>query len=316
MYKNTKPMLDVNEQIEHLVLKGVKFEIKSKEEAKRYLEKNNNYFKLTSYRKNFQKYESGINKGKYINLDFEMLSDLSIIDMILRKTILSIVLDIEHYSKVRILKKISSTTKDGYTIVEEYIKYLKTIGKYGELQNELDRDKQNTYCGDIVNKYENEYPVWAFIEIIPFGRFIDFYKFVAIAFNDRKMIDEAYLLKNVRELRNACAHNNCVLNDLRANTTKHNTNYDVSSAIERLGIPRTTVRKKTSNPRIQQIVTLLYLNKIMITSDGVLEHQTKILQELKSRIEYHINYYSKNLLVKTNLEFLNKIIDNWYTKRV
>ena len=54
----------------------------------------------------------------------------------------------------------------------------------------------------------------------------------------------------------------------------------------------------------------------MITSNGVLEHQTKILQELKSRIEHHIDYYSKNLLVKTNLEFLNKIIDNWYTKRV
>lgn len=316
MYKNTKPMLNTDEQIEHLVAKGVKFDIKSKEDAKKYLEKNNNYFKLTSYRKNFQKYENGINQGKYINLDFEMLSDLSIIDMILRKTILSMVLDLEHYSKVRILDKISNTTKDGYTIVEEYIQNLKTIGKYEELQNELNRDKQNTYCGDIVKKYENEYPVWAFIEIIPFGRFIDFYKFVAISFNDKKMIDEAYLLKNVRELRNACAHNNCVLNDLRANTTNHNTNYYVSSEIEKIGIPRTRVRKKTSNPRIQQIVTLLYLNKRMITSTGVLEHQTKILQELKSRIEYHIDYYSKNLLVKTNLEFLNKIIDNWYTKRV
>lgn len=250
MYRNTKPMLDISEQIEHLELKGVKFEIKSKEKAKMYLEKNNNYFKLTSYRKNFQKYENGINEGKYINLDFEMLSDLSIIDMILRKTMLSIVLDVEHYSKVRILDKISNTTKDGYIIVENYIQNLKSIGKYEELQNELNRDKQNTYCGDIVKKYENEYPVWAFIEIIPFGRFIDFYKFVAISFNDRKMIDEAYLLKNVRELRNACAHNNCVLNDLRANTTNHNTNYYVSSEIEKIGIPRTTVRKKTSNPRI------------------------------------------------------------------
>lgn len=316
MYKNTKPMLNADEQIEHLVEKGIKFDIKSKEDAKKYLEKNNNYFKLTSYRKNFQKYENGINKGKYINLDFEMLSDLSIIDMILRKTILSIVLDLEHYSKVKILNKICNTTKDGYTIVEEYIQKLKVVGKYEELQNELNRDKQNTYCGDIAKKYENEYPVWAFIEMIPFGRFIDFYKFVAISYNDKKMIDEAYLLKNVRELRNACAHNNCVLNDLRAMTTKHNTNYYVSTEIEKIGIPRTSVRKKTSNPRIQQIVTLLYLNKKMITSAGVLEHQTKILQELKSRIEYHIDYYYKNLLVKTNLEFLNKIIDNWYTTRV
>lgn len=316
MYKNTKPMLDANEQIEHLVSKGIKFEIKTKEDAKKYLEKNNNYFKLTSYRKNFQKYENGINKGKYINLDFEMLADLSIIDMILRKTILSMVLDLEHYSKVRILEKIINTTKDGYTIIEDYIQHLKVIGKYEELQNELNRDKQNTYCEDIVNKYENEYPVWAFIEILSFGRFIDFYKFVALSYNDKNMIDEAYLLKNVKELRNACAHNNCVLNNLKAYTTNHNTNYCVSRELEKIGIPRTTVRKKTSNPRIQQIVTLLYLNKIMITSAGVLEHQTQNLKELQSRIEYHIDYYSKNLLVKTNLEFLNKVIDNWYTKRV
>lgn len=54
----------------------------------------------------------------------------------------------------------------------------------------------------------------------------------------------------------------------------------------------------------------------MITSNGVLEHQTKILQELKSRIEYHIDYYSKNLLIKTNFKFLNKIIGNWYPKSV
>ena len=80
MYKNTKPMLDAEELIEHLEEKGVKFELISKEEAKKYLKENNNYFKLVSYRKNFQKYENGSNKGKYIDLDFKMLMDLSIID--------------------------------------------------------------------------------------------------------------------------------------------------------------------------------------------------------------------------------------------
>jgi len=65
------------------------------QDARKYLEENNNYFKLVSYRKNFNKYEQGNNKGKYINLDFKMLEDLSIIDMRLRKTMLSIVLDKE-----------------------------------------------------------------------------------------------------------------------------------------------------------------------------------------------------------------------------
>ena len=68
-----------------------------------------------------------------------------------------------------------------------------------------------------------------------------------------------------------------------------------------------------SNSRVQQIVTLLYLNKNIVTSDGVLNFQIKSLQELKSRINHHIDYYSKNTLIQANLNFLNKIIDNWYT---
>ena len=70
MYKEIKPMLTPSELIEHLESKGVKFELINKEDAQKYLEENNNYFKLVSYRKNFPKYENGENCGKYINLDF------------------------------------------------------------------------------------------------------------------------------------------------------------------------------------------------------------------------------------------------------
>ena len=45
MYKETKPMLNADELIEHLEQKGVKFELISKENSKKYLEENNNYFK-------------------------------------------------------------------------------------------------------------------------------------------------------------------------------------------------------------------------------------------------------------------------------
>ena len=67
-----------------------------------------------------------------------------------------------------------------------------------------------------------------------------------------------------------------------------------------------------SNARIQQIVTLLYLNKRITTSQGVLNYLSEILQDLKSRIEHHIDYYDTNDLVQTSLKFLNKIVDNWY----
>lgn len=313
MFKDTKPMLNAEELINHLEEKGIKFELISKEEAKKYLEENNNYFKLASYRKNYQKYEAGEKIGKYINLDFKMLIDLSIIDMRLRKTMLNMVLDLEHYSKIRMLTKVEAITKDGYTLVEEYIQDLKDKDEFKYLENELNKNIRGTYCGDLVAKYKDEYPIWAFIEIIPFGRFVKFYMFVADRLNDKDMIDEAYLLKNVRELRNACAHNNCILNDLRAEISNYKTNYKILNELSKIGISKYSRNKRMSNSRIQQIVTLLYLNKNIITSEGVLDFQKKSLQELKSRIEHHMDYYEKNTLIQANLNFLNKIIDNWYT---
>ena len=51
-----KPILNIEEQIAYLKSKGVRFEIMKEEEAKEYLAFHNNYFKLTAYRKNYNKY--------------------------------------------------------------------------------------------------------------------------------------------------------------------------------------------------------------------------------------------------------------------
>lgn len=63
----TKPKLSLEGQIEHLKKKGVLFNIMNEESAKEYLTQHNNYFKLTAYRKNYDKHPDGENKGKYIN---------------------------------------------------------------------------------------------------------------------------------------------------------------------------------------------------------------------------------------------------------
>ena len=104
MDKEVRPMLTAKELVDHLESKGIKFELISKDEAVKYLKDNNNYFRLASYRKSFPKYENGVNKGKYIKLDFKMLTDLAIIDMRLRNVLLEIAIDLEHYVKVKMLK--------------------------------------------------------------------------------------------------------------------------------------------------------------------------------------------------------------------
>ncbi|KDE64792.1 hypothetical protein FUSO4_07410, partial [Fusobacterium necrophorum DJ-1] len=97
--------------IEHMKEKGIKFNIVNEVEAQQFLENNNYYFKLAAYRNNYEKNS----EGKYLNLDFAYLKELSIIDMELRYLILQMALDIEHFIKVKILNDIEKNDlEDGY----------------------------------------------------------------------------------------------------------------------------------------------------------------------------------------------------------
>jgi len=206
-----KPQLTPKEQIEHLKKKGVKFNYISEDEAIKYLSDNNNYFKLRAYRKSFEKYTEGENKGKYIDLDFAMLKDLAIIDMRFRYTLLLMSLDIEHFEKVRLLKYISESSDDGYNIVDSYLSELKKTEAdtsndkmpYTSLMNEIHRNKDSEYCGGMISKYDTHYPVWAFVEIIPFGSFINFLYFCADYFNEKTfkhnhLANYRYALQNLQ----------------------------------------------------------------------------------------------------------------------
>lgn len=73
----SKPWLTASEQVNHLKSKGVRYSLMSEADAKSYLEKNSNYFRLRSYRLGFPKVEEGPRRGEYANLDFKMLLILS-----------------------------------------------------------------------------------------------------------------------------------------------------------------------------------------------------------------------------------------------
>lgn len=56
-------MLGVDDLILHMKSKDIAFTEMSKDDAKAYLHKYNNYFKLTSYRKNYAKCMQGSRTG-------------------------------------------------------------------------------------------------------------------------------------------------------------------------------------------------------------------------------------------------------------
>lgn len=305
MHKN-KPKLIVEQQIDHLKGKGVLFTIDTEEEALDYLRKNNNYFKLRSYRKNYDQRQD----GTYVNLEFAYLRDLAIIDMRMRYCLLEMALDVEHYMRIRIIKAIEdSPDEDGYTVVADF----KAQDKEG-FKKSIDQAKKSPYCKDLTANYDKDcMPVWVFVEMAQFGQLVYFYKFVGKRLNLPEMTNAFYILQEIRQLRNACAHSNCLINDLRIPETGRRCDAAVSNAITLCGIKPDVRKKKTRNDRIRQIATLLYFYQAFVTSKGVMKHQHERLIETFIRRPFeHIEYYKANDLIRSTFDFFRVLIDNWY----
>ena len=304
--------MTVEGQIEHLKKKGVLFNIMNEESAKEYLTQHNNYFKLTAYRKNYDKHPDGENKGKYINLEFAYLVDLAVIDMRLRYRIVHMALDIEHHTKLQLLRMMDKFNEDGYQIVQDYMDSLSEVQRKN-CDSEINRNKGNIYCGDIVDKYDGAYPIWAFIEIIPFGRLVAFYGFCADRFADKEMKNNFYRLLTCKEIRNASAHSNCILNDLKARTAAHKTNTAVTNELMMINDMNSNFRRnRMSNARIQQLVTLFYMHSTMVESDGIKKSESEEIQKVMKRIDRNYDYYSTNPMIKGTFDFLKMVVDNWF----
>ena len=307
-----KPKLSLDGQIEHLKEQGVLFNIMDEAEARDYLGQHNNYFKLTAYRKNYDKHPAGENKDKYINLEFAYLVDIAVIDMQLRYRIVHMALDLEHHTKLQLLRKMDEYNEDGYQVVQDYIDSLDEKQRK-IFDSEINRNKGNIYCGDIIAKYEGAFPVWAFIEIVPFGRLVAFYGFCADRFSDKSMKDTFYRLLTCKEIRNASAHSNCILNNLKAKTAAHSTNAAVTLELMKIKGMNTNFRKnRMSNARIQQVVTLLYTHKDMVESEGIKRSESEDLKKIMERVDKNYDYYNTNPMIKGTFDFLKLVVDSWF----
>lgn len=317
MIDQKKHLLTIEKQIEHLKSKGITFDLVSEKDAFSYLQNESHFFKLIAYRKNYQKYEYGDHAGQYIHLEFGDLEDLTEIDRFLRSVLLQLSLDVEYYAKMKILKVIEEHHEDGYQIVVDFMDYLKDVNKYGKVnefercKNDLERNRTSPYCGELVKKYSSNYPVWVFLEIVPFGRTISFYKFCGDRYHDREMIREHYLLKTCKDIRNAAAHNNCILNDLHLYTAHFPVNYMVAQELCQIPtISKSSRNKRMSNIRLQQIVSLLYMHNKIVTSEKVHQAASLLLHALDQR--FFIHDYHNNSLIYESFVFLHKIIDCWF----
>ncbi|HIR59159.1 MAG TPA: Abi family protein [Candidatus Onthousia excrementipullorum] len=320
-----KPMLFVDEMISYLKNKNIKFNYISENDALKYLKSNNNYYNLTSYKHNFEKYMfDGRFVDKYIDLDFAYLKDLSIIDYRVRLVLFKMIINIEHYLKMKILNTIENIDEeDGYRIVNLYLDKDFNSDKFPKkLHNSIFKKVGSEYYQKIFSKYDidkdkklENIPIWEFLEIITFGELVNFYEFYTKEYGLREESKDVYILRDIVKLRNAVAHNSCILSDLGNKNNNYPISYKIINFLESCDVGKEMRIKKLSNSRIKQITYTLYMFNKIVTSDGIKENVINEINDLfYNRIIYHKEYYNNNELLKSVYAYFEKIIEKFYKK--
>lgn len=317
-----RPMMKISDMVPYLKEKNIKFVECSDQDAEHYLKENNNYYNITSYKNNFSKYQCGELTGEYIDLDFAYLKDLSIIDYRTRIVLFKMIIDIEHYLKIRILNSIETIKEeDGYNIVNLYLEHDYNDKK--RVHDSIIKKVSNDYYKRIFSKYDvdkdkklENIPIWEFLEIITFGELINFFEFFTKQYklNDVKYV---FILREINKLRNAVAHNSCVLSELDKKDNPHHFDSLIFEFMNNCGISKENRTNKLKNSRIRQITYTLYMFNIIVTSQGVKDNVKHEVSKLfYGRIILNKKYYNNNELLKSIYEFFDKIIVKNYMENL
>ena len=291
--------------------KGITTNYSTDQEIIEYLTNNTYFYKIASYRKNYDKFLEGSHKGQYIGLDFEYLKDLAIIDMHLRELMLVMTINIEHYTKLKILNLVEEKKENTYEILEDFKNNL-PIDRQQRLLNELERNQYNTYAKGLYARYGTTYPLCAFLEVISFGTLNEFVLYLSKRYQMQYIKDIHFLLKSCKNIRNAAAHGSPILNDLHTTKPSH-AHHEIKQSLNEIpSLTARSIRKKLRNIRIKEIVTVLYTHKILVSSKGIDEHISLKLNHFVKRLNRNQSYYQNNDLLRSNFNFLTTVIEFWY----
>lgn len=301
-----KPKLTFDEMIVHLERKNIKFGKISREEAKSLLQNSNYLYKMTAYRKNFEKDQG----GKYIHLDFILLRDLSTLDMRLRYLVLQMCLDIEHSLKTKILADITNDpNEDGYEIVKDYFKFQKS--SIDELVDPL-KSKTN-YNHGLYKKYKENWPVWAFFEIIRFNGLVQFTEFYHKRRGKFSSYHDIYpTLRYVKNIRNLAAHNSPLLMDItkRSQIEATKISRQITTFVKNVtNLSAGSRNKRLTNRRVHDLTALLYVYDSLILSKEMKRFRYDGWVELLERSKRHKDIYIIHPALIAVYKYFKDIVD-------
>ena len=280
---------------------GITFNIMNEQTAQEFLQKNNYFFRLKQYT---EICTEKTKSGKYQYLDFGHLVELSTIDMFLRKLLLKMTIDLEHYLKVNLVNDCQTNPDDdGYGVVKAFFEKEPYIQKTVEKGNNF-----SCYSGMDIDQCLAYPAVWNVIELLGFHDFTYFYSFYYEYFHLKSEFKNH--IDSIRRIRNAAAHNSCMLCNFKPGKYPFDPEISFELAGANLGVSPGTITANLKIPLINDFAVMLSVYTRLITSPMV---KQKTFEEIKdffdTRMVYHKDYFEKFTNIKNAYTFARKLLD-------
>lgn len=303
-----KEKLTFEELMSHMKEKGIRFEIVSEKEAEAFLHDHNYYMKLASYRMNYLKCPPESKRaGEYQCLDFAYLKELSTIDMHLRYLIMQMCLDIEHALKVQLLTNVTENeNEDGYKIVKSF---LTDEDKEMGILKSIRAHKSGEYCSDLIDSYYPYFPVWVLVELISFSSLVHVISFYDKTYQSSILIDSKYI-NIVRDFRNACAHSNCLINQLAKELPGEPDSRITTFVSGMKGISKAVRVKYLHRSFTYNFTTLLFVYDYYVPESAKKKRYQELQGFLNGRVVTYKEYFKTNAMLCGTYNFVKKLIDN------
>ena len=118
-------------------------------------------------------------------------------------------------------------------------------------------------------------------------------------------------LDKVRQIRNAAAHNNCIINDLNAKQNGSTPPKHIMEFVANCGLGKEVRRKKMSNQRFAQIMHMLYVYDRIVQSENSRNQSLSALKNLvNERMLEHRDYFESNSVIKSTYIAFRTVVNH------
>ncbi len=318
---------EVQEVIDDLKKKGVKFIKCSEEEAIQYLQVRDNSELIPLYVSNFDKDDSDTTSNELIDVDFAYLIDLYEIDDEVKTVVFRMINQIERFLRARVKQTFNQLDESfGIKISNEFL----SLDYDGEQENDTSdtseepkrRIHQNIisrkndknvkvilskYNVDLTKKIQ-DIPPRDLIKLLTFGDVIKFFHYYSYNYglDDYRL---TFPLNDVRNLRNDLFHVQPILVGLDEMESNYKLRGLVIPFLTELGFSKYRIWSKLRNPKTRQLVNVIYSFNELVKDDNLKQFINQIINDLfETRMFQHPEYYVNNYLLTSTYYFFLEII--------